>query len=195
MSISTANRIKLKLKDRSTLSRAKTAPGPVVLYCKRNSPQKRELAHSEATGFYATELIKERNCNWTSGRAFLECSLPRQVALRWLWVELSSSRDPSQVKMLFNGNTVLERKIKGRSRLRLRLPKCPPSSRFTIEIFSSTFKPYEILTNSTDRRLLGVLVGEIRVAKYWWRNIDLGHYKYRIARAIQRWRRRTVPSR
>ncbi|AMV31366.1 hypothetical protein VN12_04560 [Pirellula sp. SH-Sr6A] len=185
MSISTAQRIKLKLKDRNALNQSGTAPSPVVLYCKRNNPKKRELAHCEATGFYPPEFVKGRKCNWTNGRAFVECSLPRQVVLRWLWVELSSSSEPSKVKLQFNGRTILDRKIQGRSRFRLRLPDGIPRSRFTIEISSPTFKPSDFVTTFDDRRVLGVLVGEIRVAKYWWRNFEPRHYLRPIAKLIR----------
>lgn len=168
-----ANRIRARVADNYCKLASASTPKPRVLYCKRNKASKRELAHCEATGFHPPELIKNRVYHWTDGEAVLTCSLPRPVKLQWMWIDLATGPHPNVVKVIFNDVTLLSRHFKGRLKLRLRLPRLPISNRFKIQIVSDTFVPAETLSTHGDERTLGILVGEIRVAKYWWRNIGL----------------------
>jgi hypothetical protein len=170
VSVTVSGRIRENLRERSRIVESRSVSKPRVVYCRGNSSEKKELAHCEASGFYPHELVKKHSYNWTDGHAILSCSLPRRVALRWLWIELQSGPSKNSVELRFNDQVILKRDFKGRLRLRLRLPRTSLSNHFKIQIDSDVFVPSPTLTDKDDRKL-GVLVSEIRVAKYWWRNL------------------------
>ncbi len=173
MTISVARRIQSHLNTHRVRIRAKTEPKPIVLYCKRNRTSKREKAHCEAKGFYPTEIVRGKRLNWTNGNASLECSLPRKTTIRWIWIELRAEKRGAHVKLLFDQKLIMDKKIRGFRCFCFRLPNNIASSHFSINIESPTFRPGDVIEKSRDSRELGVLVGEIRLAKYWWRNIAL----------------------
>lgn len=172
MSVTVSSRIRENLSERSITLESRSVSKPRVVYCRGNSSEKKELAHCEASGFYPQECVKKRSYNWTDGHATLSCTLPRQVALKWLWIELLSGPDKNSIELRFNNQVILNRDFQGRLRLRLRLPKTSLSNHFQIQIDSGVFVP-ALTLNGKDDRKLGVLVSEIRVAKYWWRNLGL----------------------
>ncbi len=170
VSVTVSGRIRENLCERSRTLESRSVSKPRVVYCRGNSSKKRELAHCEASGFYPLECVKKRSYNWTDGHATLSCTMPRRVELKWLWIELSSGPDKNSIELRFNNQVILKRDFKGRLRLRLRLPRTSLSNHFQIQIDSGVFVPAPTLNGKDDRKL-GVLVSEIRVAKYWWRNV------------------------
>ena len=173
MTISVAKRIQTQLSTRQTLVVAKATPKPTILYCKRISDSTWEQVSCEANGFYPPETIKGKSCNWTNGRGYLECSLPRKSTIKWIWVELGAANNQTHVRLLFNQQLILNKTFRGFKCFRMRLPDQSSISRFSISIETSAFRPIDVIESSQDCRKLGVLVGEIRISKHWWRNNSL----------------------
>jgi len=153
----------------------------------------RSLVYAEATGFYPPETINGRIYNWTDGHATIKCSLPQKKKLKWMWVELAPGPSSNTVQVSFNGTCVLNRNLNSRQRLRIPLPVQSASNQFTIHIDSGVFVPAAVLASTSDRRRLGVLVGEIRVAKYWWRLMNTEHLLNKLGKLkALAWRPRTA---
>ncbi len=166
-----ANRIRSRLEEKQIHLLAATKVHPDVFLARRNHSDQRELAHCDSQGFYAKETIHGHRYNWTSGYAVLSCNFSTNVKLSWLWIELAPGPIRSEFEIRVNGQSVLSHCIGRKRCFRVRLKNSVDSMNLKLEVLSNTFYPQTHFQNSTDGRQLGVLVGEICFARYWWRNI------------------------
>jgi len=144
--------------------------GVPAYYCRKRDPSTREPVAVNVIDCHKLERNGNRNCFWTKGVSTLEFSFSRSCLIRWAWIEVVNTgpiRKPIVVRMReqYLGRSSRKRK----HWIRVRIPSNVKASKLTLVLETKSFTPSNVISGSEDDRELGIAIGSIYFAKYWWR--------------------------
>jgi len=144
--------------------------GVSAYYCRKSNPTFREHVQITAVGCHKLEQLHQQTSFWTKGACTLDFLFIRSCLVRWAWVEIIHT-GPFRKPIIFkiDGRVVAISRRKGSHWVRIRLPRFGKVRRIIVSVETKPFIPSEVITGSEDTRELGVAVGRIFFAKYWWR--------------------------
>ena len=152
-------------------------PVPVFISVKRRKGI-RHYAACSFNGFFEAEAQADRKYLWSQEEATICCQFPEVTTLQYVWVEIASTAPSgSQVKIYCDEHLVSEKKVRGRSTVRGKLPQLQLLNEVKLTIVSSTCVP-KSLGLGEDTRELGVAVSGLVFGKR--------RTKYRNGLAFQR---------
>ncbi|MCP4191243.1 MAG: hypothetical protein GY768_11520 [Planctomycetaceae bacterium] len=143
---------------------------PVFASLKRY-PEHRRLATYKFQGFYEPELVNDRYQAWSGAESVIRCSFYVMTSIRHIWLEVAGTSPlGSHVDIYLDGRLLTkQKKLKGRSTLRLSLPENTVTDGLALKIVTNTFTPGEIDPQSEDHRNLGIAIRGLAFAKRRYR--------------------------
>lgn len=194
MTFEIADRINSHMRCRGALSDSKTLTAPIAYYLRGNWGTKRELASVSSVGLHGVELIEEKPFAWTDGNASLLFVFSRPRRIRWGSIVVNTGPISNLLTISVGEGTPAQVLLKGRRVIRFRAKGYSEINSLKIGIRSQTFLPLLHEKTSSDTRRLGVMLGEVQFAKYWWRlppkGIRLPFRLSHLFSSISFWRRR-----
>ncbi|MDG2381524.1 MAG: hypothetical protein P8N76_07610 [Pirellulaceae bacterium] len=139
---------------------------PVFASLKRY-PEQRRLATYKFQGFHEPELVKEQYLAWSGAESTIRCDFYVMTSIRHIWLEVAgTSPTGSHVDVYLDGMLLTkQKKLQGRSTLRLSHPESTPTDGLSLRIVTNTFTPCDIDPQSDDHRTLGIAIRGLAFAK------------------------------
>ena len=143
---------------------------PVFASLKRY-PKRRRPAACTFVGFHDPEFVKDRYIAWSGKEATIQCRFYEVTMIRHIWLEIAgTSPEGSSIDLLVDDQTIVQnRRLRGRSTLRVSLPSVMPISGLDLKIVTNTFTPRQYDPQNEDTRTLGIALRGIAFAKRRYR--------------------------